>query len=362
MKKKQFNIKVYDSSGTFLHTYSPDVIVNEPQFTSEMNSGFGQCRIILKKPFDDFDEGVNVNFENIIKIYEFDENNLSGRLIYSGVCTQYIPTAQLANQYVEMTIVGIVQFLSRAYFTSGGSYVVDYTGASAIDPAQMIKNVIDNLLVDYPNCGLSYSGGHIDNLGSTISHKFEEVKRKSAVDTAFGFMGAGWWWKVDESGQFWLKQKPTTATHTFEFTKHIDEAVVRKNDEAVINKIYFKYNGGNVSVNDATSILAYGKHEEIYDDQDITDSAGATNKANQILSDEKDIKISAKIAINSSYDIESIKVGDTCKILGLKKDSTLFSNNMQIRRINYKVDTVTIYLEEITDVFGTEISNFINNN
>lgn len=361
VKKKKFNAKAYAMDGTFVHTFSPDVVANDPRFSSEINDGFGECTLLLNKPFDDFDEGTKVAFENIVKIYEFDENNVSGRLIYTGVCTQYRPTAEDANQYVEMSLVGLVQFLSRAYFTSGGSYTVDYTGGSVADPADMIKDAIDNLLVDYPDCGLSYSGGHIDDLGSTISHQFVERKWRQAIETAHGFMGAGWWWKVDESGQFWLAEKPATATHSFSFSKHIDEAVVNKNDEAVVNKIHFKYSGGTVDVNDATSISTYGKHEEIISDTTITDSTGATNKANQILADKKDPKTSATITINSSYDLESIKVGETCKIFGLKKDSALFNDNMQIVRVDYKVDTATLHLEEITNVYGTELANFTNN-
>jgi hypothetical protein len=361
MLKKQFNVKVFDKDGVFVHTYSPDIVTNDPRFSHEMNDGYGECTLFLSEPFDDFDEGVKVAFENIVKIYEFDANNPNGRLIYTGVCTQYRPTAEEANQFVEMNLVGLIQFFSRAKFTSGGSYTVNYTGGNVADPADMIKDVIDNLLVDYPNSGISYSGGNIDDLGATISHEFVERSWRQSVNSAFGFMGAGRWWKLAEDGQFWLKEKPVTATHTFEFSKHIDEAVVNKNSESVINKIHLKYSGGSVDVSDAGSITAYGKREEIITDTRISNVTTATNKANQILDANKDEKISAKITLNSSYDLESVKAGETCKILGLKKDSQLFNDNMQILRVDYKVDTITIHLEEVTRVFGTELEDFTNN-
>ena len=78
-----------------------------------------------------------------------------------------------------------------------------------------------------------------------------------------------------------------------------------------------------------------------------------------MVDDNKDPKIMTKLVINSNYDLESIKAGETCQVVGVKKDSTLFNDNMQIMRIDYKEDTATLLLEGITGNFGTEMEKFI---
>ena len=65
-----------------------------------------------------------------------------------------------------------------------------------------------------------------------------------------------------------------------------------------------------------------------------------------------------QLIINAQYDIESIKVGDTCQVLNLAENSGVFTNNMQIVRIIYNWDNVTLDLEEVIDDFGNQLTKF----
>ena len=148
--KKHFNIKVYDFAGTYIKSFSPDVVMNNILFSSEANAGFGECVINLALPFDNFDEGNSINFENIIKVYEYDDvNHSSGTLIFTGVVMDYTPVAGKGLEFVELSAIGLLALLSRSFFKNGASFTVDYTGGVAADPGTMIKDIIDHFNTIY---------------------------------------------------------------------------------------------------------------------------------------------------------------------------------------------------------------------
>lgn len=360
--KKHFQFKVYDSAGTFVDNISPDIIASDPKFPSEMNGGFGECVITLKVPFDDFREGTFVDYGNLIKVYEFDSANVAGRLIYSGVVTSYRPTAEIGTQYVEVVTLGLINFLTRSYFKNGVSYTVDYgvSTGSAADPGTMIKDIIDQVLTLFPNCGLHYTAPSITLLGSTIKKKFEKKPWLTAIEEAFALYGAGYFWRIEKDGLVTVSVKPASATHTFEFNKNIDQASVEKTDEEISNTIRVEYTGGTYDAADATSVAAYGTREKIVSASEINDATAAQKKAEQYLADNKDPKIATEMTINSTFDIESVKVGDTCKVLGLKTGNNPFGSNMQIKRVRYEGDTINITLEDSRANFGDAIDKFVN--
>ncbi len=60
------------------------------------------------------------------------------------------------------------------------------------------------------------------------------------------------------------------------------------------------------------------------------------------------------ITINNNFDLESLQVGKTCKIRGLKKGSATLSDNMQIESLRYSPDKVILTLGDATN-FADEI-------
>lgn len=356
---KRFQVKVLDSSGTFIKNFSPEIIANDPNFSSEINSGFGENTFILKLPFDDFDEGSSIDYENFVEIYEFDTNNPTARLIYKGVVTGYEPVAELGNQYVRLISLGLISFLTRDYFKDGSSFTVDYgvsTGSST-DPKNMIEDIIDQVLTIYPNCGLYYSSS-IATLGTNIEKKFESKTWLQALKEAFALYGDGYYWRIEKDGLVTVATNPGSATHTFTFNKHIDQANAEKTTEDLVNSVRVSYTGGTYDHSDATSITNYGKRHKNISATEIDNATAAQNYAEQYVGSRKDPKVAAKIVINSVYDIESIKVGDTCKVLGLKDGQNPFGTNMQIQRLRYRADTVELSVESIRRNFGDQIEKF----
>lgn len=356
---KQFQVKIYASNGsTFLRTLKPSEIKNSPTFTSQINGGFGECVLQLSLPFDAFGEGVSIDFMNIVKIYAMDEDNKDGRLIYTGFISSYRPYIDGAKQGVDVTLLGLVSLLSFAYYKNGSSFTVSQ---SAKDPAFIVKAIIDHFNTIYAGSLLGYDSGSttVDTVGTNVTYNFVDRKWNEALEDTFGLAGAGWWWAIDKQGQLYLKQKPASATHTFTIGKDIDHLEVEKSSEKVINMVQVRYTGGaTYDASDATSITDFGRREEIVSDTNIQNVGTATQRANQEVNDNKVEKIKARMIINASYDLETIKVGDTCKIQNLIVGQSIFSNNMQIVTVDYAFNQVTIELEEMTR-FAKELQTLI---
>lgn len=358
MNNKKFTIKFYDNNGTtYLKTLNRSEVKGVPSFTSQINGGYGQCNLDLNLPFDDYGEGSFIDFMNVVKIYIQDESNPLGRLVYSGFISSYQPYLESSRQGVKVTLLGFVSLLSFGYYKNGSNYVVNH---SSVDPAVIFKAIADHFSSVYPAGLIGYdSGGQtIFTVGTNVSYEFNEDKWLDALQNAFGTVGAGWFWHLDYRGQLILKTKPSEATHRFTIGKDIESIQSNKNAEKVINDIRVTYNANTYTQNDAVSVARFGTRTKLISDDRILNLATAQQRATQEINDNKVEKIKASVVINSNYDLESIKVGDTCKIQNMSKNQTTFNDNMLIVSVAYNFDKVTIELEEQTK-FSLELKQFI---
>lgn len=349
--QKTYVYKVYENDGTtLLKTWEGNVVVSLPTFNAQMKGGYGNCSLRLKLPFDDFDEGTSIAYGNIVKIYEVDTDNVNGRIIYTGYISQYNPFFDNNKEGVNIELLGLVSLLTRDYYKNGATYAVTETSQ---DPSTIFQNIITQANSVLPGTPFSYSASTISTTGQSVTYTYTARKWVDALQDTFDLIGGGWFWYIGADGSVYLKQKPSSATHTFTIGKDIIAMSVVKSGEKLINEAYIDYNGGNTSDTDATSQTNYGKHAKYINDQSTTDATTAGNIVQTNVDDNKELKISASIVINDTYDIESIKPGDTCKIRNLPTSSSTFTDNMQIVRINYSPTRIELQLEEIVD-FGNE--------
>lgn len=355
---KKFTVKIYDPTGaTLIKTVNPLLVKDTPNFPSKINQGFGQCVLNLNLPFDDFDEGGSIDHMNIVRIYEIDNENPSGRLVYTGFISSYQPSINGGVDSVEVNLLGIVSLLATAFYRASGNLTVTKSG---VELSQAIKDIINHFNSTYSGSLITYDSGSIDTVGTNIEYVYEKLTWLDAIKKTFELIPAGWFWTVDNTGKFYLKENPTTPTHTFTIGKEIDNFTVRNNAENVKNQVIFEYlSGATVTVTDAPSVALYGLREKYVTDNEVQDSANATIAAQKILDNEKAKKIEVKLTINNEYDIESIKVGDTCQVTNYK-GTTLFNDNMLIIGINYNWDKVVLELGDYIDNFGEQIDKFVN--
>lgn len=358
-REKKYTIKIYDKTGTvFLKTLNPGIVREAPSFNAQINGGYGECRVRLSLPFHDFGENAEIDFMNIFEIFESDLQNTTGRLIYRGFVSAYEPFISGSDQGVDVTLLGMVSLLRFAFYKNGANFSVTH---SLQDTAVIMKAILDHFASIYAPGLVFYDGSSVDTVGNSVSYTFEEDKWFDALQNAFGTIGlADWYWLVSSSGRFFLKEKPSEASHAFTVGKDLETLEIFKTSEKVVNSVRVKYGVNTYDLSDAPSITEFWKREKILKDDKILNPATAQNKANQEIENNKQNKIQAKIVVNSNYDLESIIPGQTCRILNLPLGQTVLTDNMQIVSVNYSWDKVAIGLEEIKDQFGIALNKFIN--
>lgn len=365
--KKSFIVKIYASDGSTLRKVltnerpsdtSLPYLKNVPQFRSRINGGFGECVLDLAYPFDDFSEGTVVDFMNIVKIYAVVNNagTQTSTLIYTGFISKYTPYIESGSEGVRVVCLGLVSLLSFSYYKNGTSFTVTH---SSDDPETIGRAIIDHVNSIYTASLLSYTDDTTDPVGTAVSITFNDQKWFDALKKTGELAGAGWWWKIDESGTYWLKAKPSAATHTFTIGKNVVRLTAPKDSEKIVNDIQVRGDGVTTDDFDSTSQTDYGVRTKIITDSQLKDTNATSQRANKEIEDHKDPTIAAPVEIDSSYDIESIKVGETCRIRNFRKANTFFSSNMQIIGVHYLGDTVRLELDEHPADFGLELERFV---
>lgn len=319
--QKRYTLKIYSISGTYIKTINPSIVKNQIVFTSQINGGQGQCIIDLDLPFDNFDEGVSIKQANFVKIYEADDvNSTTPRLIYTGFISQYVPYFDRGEEGVKLVLLGLVSLLALAYYKSGSNYTFT---VSTTDPAAQMRQIIDHFNSVYDGSWISYGDSVVD-VGSNSTYEYKDLKWFDALKKMFDLGGGGRYWKIDESGELHFKDKPSAAVHRFTLGYDLDSGDIVKNGEKIINQYQLRYGTGYTSsadFDDQASIDNYGTREKVQNDERVSVAGTVTQKGNTVIEDSKNPKIEARLRVNSNYDIESIKPGDTCSIFNYHKQS-----------------------------------------
>lgn len=128
---KTFIYKVYDPSGNYIGTW--DDVVNEPEFSQEINSATSELVVQLARRADDFDEENSVNFNNTVKIYVNDLETNGPELLFQGKIVDYTPIFG-TPEGVEVVLYTLGYELDNyIYRAPEASEQSQATGASEID-------------------------------------------------------------------------------------------------------------------------------------------------------------------------------------------------------------------------------------
>jgi hypothetical protein len=372
--QKSFIIKIFDQDGsTFLKSLTSDkpaddslpYVKNTPDFPSYINGGLGECVLDLAYPFDDFDEGGVVDFMNIVEIFAVTPIYPLGTLIYSGFMSKYDPYIESGSEGVKVTCLGFVSILPASFYEDG-DLTVEHTGE---DPETIGRAIIDHVNTVFGGDLLSYDASTTDSVGTNVSITFTDQKWSDALKKVVELAGAGWWWKLDENRKYWLKAKPSSATHIFTIGKDIERLHGEKDGEKVVNEVYVRRSGDVETVySDPTSQARFGtgnpatgKRSKLITDSSLGDLNAADQRGNKELDDGKLPKVVSPFTVNDNYDLESIKVGQTCKIVN-HQNTDFFGSNMLIVGLTYHGDTVDIQLEDTSSSFTRELATFVQNN
>lgn len=321
MKQKRYLYKIYNTLGQYVTTW--DDVVNDPQFTANINGGAAEMVTRLARRVASFGEGQDVVLGYELRLYVFDDDAPAGVLIFSGYLSNYAPVIQATTEYIECHFLGFQSELVNYMITTTVSGMLTTTVPyNSYDPSDVLKAVID--AITPLGSRLGYTPATIEETGTVASYTFNTNTAAEGVQTSLELTPEGWYWYVDANKKMHLHPKAFSARHTFTIGKEIEEFTPEKRSESIINEVYFT-GGGTPPLfsytSDQNSIDMYGRHTSKYVDSRVTIQGSADIIVNKILTENRfpEIRMTIKIKDNSfdpenGYDIESIQVGDTCQI------------------------------------------------
>ena len=199
-QNKKFYYKVFDKSGTFLTTWSADV-VNTPSFYAVINGGLSELQIKLAREFGDFGEDSDVKFRNEVQLWITDkETGNDSILIYSGFISDYSPVLEEEQEYVMVNCLGYVVDVEDSDFVdTNGNTAIKYASK---DPGYIIRDILTKF-------GGKITGdiSTVENTGTAVDYTFNNSNIRSAIDKAKEMSLADWYWYVRADNKLVFKKK-----------------------------------------------------------------------------------------------------------------------------------------------------------
>jgi len=278
--------------------------------------------VSLARDFWNFGEGGDVKIGNQLKLYVSDAESPDGKLIYNGELSKYHLIAS-DKTTIEVTFIGYVSQLSkRIIINAAGETTINY---ATKDPAEVIRNVIDLI-------GDKVTADSVDNTGLSVSWDCIQNTALEAIDRMTEIAPANWYWYVDADNDLHFHQFTSANPLKIYIGKHINKLEVTKSGESLYN-CYFFLGGGSPQLYNkysrTASITSYGQKDAREQDERVTVSGTATNRATSFL-DEKAVLqmeiictvIDSNIDPKNGVDIDNLVPGQAVQVLHPSYSST----------------------------------------
>lgn len=336
---KKYEYKLYTYAWVFKETLPWAFILNDFNYSSSINAGQWDAYLELNKPFN----YSNIILGDFIKVYVYSDNYLSWKLIYTWEVSRIERLLDYNKETIKLSLLWLWTLLNRVYARSGWSP----TFTKNQDPAQTIKDIIDYFNTVYTWGWISYSGGWITNFWSNINISIDYRKCLDAINdivklTTYYFI-IGWDWQVI------FKTKPVIATHLLTVWKDINSLNILEDWETIVNNYILTYNWWTTSANNWASQSTYWIRELRESKTNINDLWSANTSASSYITDNKDYSKKTTIEVNNKYNLENINVWESVSVL----NTNLSINNLQIQKINYNKEKVTLYLDNFNSLGKT---------
>jgi len=351
--KKSYIIKIYDSAGVYITTLNEKLRLSKIGFRETINGGQGGLSLSIKSEFVSPPSWAELN--NFAKIYvvKVVDGVQSESLLFTGMITQVRNTLQGSTEYLTLSILALSSLLGLALYKEGSSFDVV---KSSVDPADIATDIISKVNSSIGGSWFS-TGANVVNVGTNVSYTFKKKNWLNAMGIALKLSDSNYYWWIGADGELYFKESSATPDHKFNIATNVNKIDVVSSSEKIINESTIKTSSATQTANDATSIADYFKRDEYREDNDADSSAGQQFVDYEVAT-KKEPKLKVKVTINSTYDIESIRPGQTCKFFGLKLGSTTLGENMLIVGVNYKETEVDLTLDDEFANFGSELSGF----
>lgn len=314
---KRYQYKIYSKDGIFIKEWGD--IIDDPMFSSYINGGLGEMTIKLARGVSDFGENEDVKIMNELRVFCYDKDNTDGVLIYTGYLSNYEPVVDGSKEYINCHFLGYQTELKNIiYENADGETEITHNSK---DPSIIMRDILDKASIQ--GSKITYTTDSLPPTGNIVSYTFNTQNCLEAVEKCLELSPEEWYWYVDTDKNLYMKARRPFALHTFTIGKEIIYIAPEKRVENVINVIYFT-GGGEPPLYRKylrqNSIGSYGIRAIRKIDSRITLTSTMDTIASRILdaNENPEIRIRLRVVDNNfdmnGYDIESVKVGDTCQI------------------------------------------------
>jgi hypothetical protein len=353
-------VQIFDPYGKFLSIWPDAPHISGLKDT--VNCAQGQIRMVLPRTIDNFDAlghpgtASSLALMNGVKIYIFGPGlPKTGLLKFNGFIDTIEPSVTDSQQQsvtVTLTPWSSV-FGDHGY---GGSHQFNN-----IDPIALFQywfNTTDSVTGAKYTYPMTWAAGNPTNSGKTVNYLIQQQDLKSIADAVLTMLGSGWFWRPNPDNTVTLNQVAATAQHTFQLGRHFASMSYSLDNTQRKNAVYFT--GASQSVKGisvgATALPADqgGIGERLLQTQDsrITDNTSAKVISDALLSINDVTQVRAKFRVvdyrgnvgsgGLGYDIENLKVGDTCiirnsrgQVTAQSQGNTIFNQILPIASIDY---------------------------
>lgn len=116
---KKFVYKIYSKTGAYIASLTD--VPSDFSYSQEINSAGSQFVLSLPKQADDFGEGTLVTWGNEVKVYVYDQDTPSGKLLFDGYMSNYTPVYSPEGEHVDVTVLGYGATLDNFLIETGES-------------------------------------------------------------------------------------------------------------------------------------------------------------------------------------------------------------------------------------------------
>lgn len=339
--------------------FSTDYVFSS--ISSNLNSGYGALDFTLPRKFDVLagsDPQDLTNYE--LQVIAYDDEQPLGTTLFSGEVVSSVRSLSGDGESVSYTAISPLERIEKIDLEDTDS-IVTY---SAVEIADIFKDIILKCNAKAKQEILKFTSTSLATTGVTLTTTFKNAFIGDALKSVFKATPSNFVWYVDVDRTVYLKAVATTPTHYFYNTKDVS-SIVRETDKSkIVNAV--KLWDGLASptilqkyINN-TSAETYGYRAEAVQDGRYTTTAGALNFGTTFVTKNKEPNDQFTITIIDSsgggYDIDSIKVGDTFRLLNFDVATNIPTLLVVTSKTDY-LDYCTITASDRNQYVSRELYN-----
>lgn len=334
---KQQQVLALSPSGTFI-----DVIRDAPLLAGvreAINAAISPIRVQLPRSFANFDQvGATgsrgtIAQGNIIQYWLYGPGLPSaGLLRYQGYIDAYEPAiADTGEQTVVVTLVPFSAAVGDRGETGTTTFGTSGSSGTYVDPITMFNWWFTH---NDTNTGIHYmdpltlDGTNPTSSGVTAQYSFQRQNMMDILNTILTMLPVNWFFRCNPDKSVTLNVAPGTAQHVFYIGQSIANPSYKQDWSTLKNVIFLKGSGTLTSTKKGTDLSTYGERLFLGEDTRVTDQNTLDTLAQGYLNQLDRAIFRSKIRVldyrgsqqtggstGMGYDIETLKVGDTCQII-----------------------------------------------